>query len=87
MKYKSYNLDEIYGVSLEEYCKLQGITPEDLLKKTETDIEILSKRLRKLIWEEDRLLDPLVEEIERVVSKKRKHLKRLKDWYKNYIKN
>ena len=75
-------LDELYGVNLDEYCKIHNITPEALQRKTEIDIEILSTRLKKLVREEDRLLDPVVEEIERLLDKKRKHLKRLKDWFK-----
>jgi len=76
------NLDEIYGVSLKEYCEIHNTNPDNLIKKTEIDIDILSKHLRKLVWEEDRLLDPITERIERVLSKKRKHLKRLKEWKK-----
>ena len=74
------NLDDLYGITLDEYCKIHNTTKENLIKKTQTDIDILSKRLRKLIYEEDRLLDPLTEEIQDILSKKRKHLKRLKQW-------
>ena len=76
-------LDELYGVTLEDYCKIHDITPEKLIDKTQKDLNLLRKRARKLIYEEDRLLDPLVEEIERVISKKYKHLRRLKDWIRN----
>jgi len=80
MKNQKSTLDLIYGVSLEEYCKIHNTNINELIKKTEIDIELIHKNLRKLIYEEDRLLDPLVDECQMVREKKEKHLKRLKEW-------
>ena len=75
--------DEIYGCTLEEYCKFHNTSIEELKEKTEKDIELLRSNLRKIIYDEERLLDPVTEAIQGLISKKRKHLSRLKDWERN----
>jgi len=74
---------DIYGVSLEEYCQAHGITIEKLIKKVETDIKLLKTRLRDLVNEDEYVVNPLINEVYQVLKKKEKHLKRLKGWKRN----
>ena len=75
-----FTLDEIYGIDLLEYCRIHSTTVEELIKKTEKDIEILKANLKHVVVDEDRVTDPLVNRICKTISKKEKHLKRLKEW-------
>jgi len=74
------SMDKIYGVNLEEYCEFHNTTPDKLMDKTKKDLELLHKNIRHLLYVEDRLLDPLVDDIYDAIRKKEKHLKRLKEW-------
>jgi len=74
---------DIYGVSLEEYCQAHGISVVDLIKKVETDIQLLKTRLRDLVEEDEYAVNPLINEVYQVLKKKEKHLKRLKGWKHN----
>ena len=68
--------DELYGLSLEQYCERHGITIDDLIQKTKTDIDILSERL-------DGIGDFISHEFTTVynaLNGKRKHLSRLEEW-------
>jgi len=77
--------DELYGVDINEYCEKHKITVDDLIKKTEIDIKILKKNLHKHTY-----LEPtnwgLVGSINKLLNKKESHLKRLKQWKKEYEK-
>lgn len=73
--------DELYGVTLDEYCRIHNTTIEKLIKKTEIDIDLLKKRLASLVFA-DEMDIYLVNEVHKLLSKKRKHLKRLKQWKK-----
>jgi len=75
-----FPLDEIFGVDIDGYCKFHGITVDDLMNKSKKDIELLKKRLHTLVHVEDRMLDPVTNEVQKLLNKKEKHLKRLKQW-------
>jgi hypothetical protein len=75
------NYDKLYGVSIDEYCKYHQITIDDLINKTEKDIELLKKNLNKEIYTEPTNWE-LVGSIHSLLLKKEKHLKRLKQWKK-----
>ena len=74
------NYYEIYGVTLEEYCKAHDITVDVLIKKVETDIRLLETRLQELVNKDEYVVNPLINEVFQMLKKKEKHLKRLKGW-------
>jgi hypothetical protein len=39
----SFTLEELYGVEREEYCKITGITPLELIKHLEAEVGMLQK--------------------------------------------
>ena len=81
---KEFSYDQIYGINIDEYCKIQGINIDTLITMIEKDIEIL----RKNLWKETRETLPglenwnLIFEIKKTLDKKEKHLKRLQNWKK-----
>lgn len=74
-------IDDIWG-SKEEYFKLTGLTPQDLLNKTDKEIELLKYRL-SLKVEELKITDPLISAIYEALEKKKKSRERYKKWVKN----
>jgi len=81
---QKFTLDEIYGLSLDEYCYALGVDIDSLIDKNQKEIQILKERLYTLVWGETnktfRKENELIEEIQKYISKKEKHLKRLKNW-------
>ncbi|BCD61710.1 hypothetical protein NrS5_06 [Nitratiruptor phage NrS-5] len=79
------SLDEIYGIGLDEYCRIQGTTPDQLIQKTKTDMVLLKMRLHHLVWHEvqNSHTDELIRVVKEKLERKRKHLERLKKWNKN----
>jgi hypothetical protein len=71
--------DELYGIDINEYCKRHNITVDDLIRKTEVDIEILKNNLHKQTYKEPTDWT-LVGSINKLLNKKEAHLKRLKQW-------
>ena len=79
-----YSYDDIYGVSLDNYCAAHGLTPDDLIKKVKTDIDILKANLSKVLAEKRPYPDNYLETvIFKTIKKKEKHLEHLLDWSKN----
>jgi len=74
-----FSLEELYGVDLQEYCKAHQTTISTLIKKTDTDIKLLKQNLKRLV-KKDLHLTPLCAEVQRLIRKKEKHLKRLKNF-------
>ncbi len=73
-----FTYDDLYGVGIDEYCFRHGITIDDLIHKSEIDIEIMSKNLKRLLT-----TDPsnyLVDSIFFTIAKKRKHIQKLQEW-------
>lgn len=70
--------DELYGMNLDEYCEAHGTTLANLIKKTETDIAILKKKLSKE-WKGGNLTD-LGNRVYSAIQKKEAHKQRLEDW-------
>ena len=87
---KEYTLDELYGVSLEDYCLLHNITYDELISKVKIDINILRKNyeLYSLKNKDDVTYDEvsLAIEISKQINKKNIHLKKLADYKANQIK-
>jgi hypothetical protein len=77
-----YSYDEIYGVNIDEYAALHDTTVQDLIEKTKLDIDILSKRLKYLVKNDDTGSNHLVTVVFNTISKKQKHLSRLEEWQK-----
>jgi len=75
-------MDKLYGVNLTDYCKHHNITINDLINKTKKDIELLEKNLSSLVHKEGLVIDPLIDDVLKLLHKKEKHLKRLKEWKK-----
>ena len=76
------NYDQLYGMTIDEYCKAHNTNVDNLINKTNTDIKLLEKRLKHLVWKDNKLLEPIVGSCFMLLNKKRKHLKRLKKWKK-----
>ena len=70
--------DILYGMDLDEYCKRQGVSIQGLIKKVEIDIEILKGKFKKEY--KGVIPTPLGDEVYTAISKKQKHLERLKEW-------
>jgi len=75
-------VDKLYGIDLTEYCKHHNISIDDLINKTKKDIELLNSNLSSLVHKEGLMVDPLIDDVLRLLRKKEKHLKRLKEWKK-----
>jgi hypothetical protein len=78
-----YSYDELYGVDIEEYCKIHNTTLEDLIQKSEIDIELLRKNMGRLLqedltYEEGYITKVLFD----LIKKKQKHVDHLKMWTK-----
>jgi hypothetical protein len=87
---RDYSYDEIYGVDLDTYCKLQGITIDDLIESVEMDIKILKQNLNHQVWGKKNIEEMdfnLIGTIHAIINKKEKHLKRLKEWKNESSKN
>ena len=50
-------MEKLYGVSLEEYLRRQGMSKEDLEKKIERDIEMLWENYQKYANRQSQLSD------------------------------
>lgn len=72
--------DEIYGMDLDNYCLAHGTTIEDLISKTELDIEILTTRMQEEFPRGSMTFTPLASEIYKLIRKKKNHVTRLKEW-------
>ena len=87
---KEYTLDELYGISLEDYCLLHNVTYDELIEKVKIDISILRKNyeLYSLKNKDDVTYDEvsLAIEISKQINKKNIHLKKLADYKANQIK-
>jgi len=75
-------MDKLYGVNLTDYCKYHNISIDKLINKTKKDIELLEKNLSSLVHKEGLVVDQLIDDVLRLLRKKEKHLKRLKEWKK-----
>jgi len=75
------NYDELYGISIDEYCKYHNTTIDSLISKTSKDIELLKRRLNCLIYEEKvDIGSQLINDVYSLLQKKERHLERLKKW-------
>jgi len=77
----NYTYDDIYGISLDEYCKWHNLKLDDLIKKVQVDIDILKvnldKTLRKKLPYPESYLETVIFQ---TIKKKEKHLQHLLDW-------
>jgi len=64
----AFTLEEIYGVTREEYCELTGITPQELVMHLEAEVAILNKNLCRLN-DEYRSGGPITDEDQRYRAK------------------
>ena len=80
--------DELYGIDIDEYCLRHNTTIDELIRKSEIDIEILYENVDKLIeaerngktaYEDMHLLDT----VSFTINKKYKHIQRLESWNAN----
>jgi len=74
--------EDLYGVSLDEYCKHHGIEPHQLVQKTEKDIQLLKSNLHKHTYDIEPTNWEIVSQIHKLLNKKINHLKRLNKWIK-----
>ncbi len=82
----NYSLEDLYGITLEEYCRKHGhSSPQPLVSKITTDIEILEKNYKNLAERNATLTDKeldLAKEISTLLHKKKQHRQRLQKWLK-----
>lgn len=77
----NYSYDELYGITIDEYCKRHNTTIEEIIQKIKIDLKILHENLGVLLEggmtsENYHLVDTVVA-LER---KKEKHIARLAEW-------
>jgi len=80
MSNSQFTMDDIYGVTLDEYCMLHKVTIDDLIDSVELDIELISKNIRQEVYDNDMQNDALLNTLMEARDSKRKHLKRLVEW-------
>ena len=77
----NFSYDDIYGISLDEYCKWHNLTLDNLIKKVQVDIDILKSNLnftlKKNLPYPESYLETM---IYKTIQKKEKHLQHLLDW-------
>lgn len=73
--------DDLYGMSLSEYCEKHNTNIEALIEKVSIDLEILKKNFEKEYT--GMIPTPLGDRIYASMEKKRKHLMRLQEWKSN----
>ena len=77
----------LYGVSLEEYCQIQGITPQELIEKIERDIRMLWGNYLRYAERNASLTDEelyIAMSIYSKLTSKRQHLEDIKRELSNY---
>ncbi len=76
--------DELYGVNISEYCLAHNTTLEEIISKSEIDIEILKDNLRRLIEQDKSGNFPgvynRITPVHSAIKKKQNHIDKLKDW-------
>ena len=75
------NYKTLYGVSLEEYCQIQGITPKELVEKIERDIKMLWENYQSYAIRNNSLTDEelyIANVIYYKLASKRQHLDDIK---------
>jgi len=81
------NYKTLYGVSLEEYCQIQGITPQELIEKIERDIKMLWENYQSYAERNNSLTDEelyIAMSIYSKLASKRQHLEEIKRELSNY---
>ncbi len=76
-----FTYEQLYGVNLDEYCRLQDTTIEELIKKSNIDIEIMYNNLdillyQKLSHDEGFIIDTIFS----LIRKKQAHIFALQNW-------
>ncbi len=84
----TFSYDEIYGVNLDEYCKLHNTTVDDLIRKSNVDISILHSNLDVLLHK-DLSHDEgyIIDFIFGLIKKKQDHIFKLEAWKSEDFKN
>jgi len=72
----SYNNDEIYGISIGDYCDLHKISIDELIDSVSIDIDILTARLKEI----QDIMNPLSDAVYNLREKKYSHRDRLNEW-------
>ncbi len=75
----AFSNDDIFGISIGEYCEEQGISIDELIESVNTDIRILTARLVEL----GDMMTPLFDEVYSVRRRKYAHRDRLLEWAQN----
>jgi len=79
-----FTYDDLYGVSLDEYCLKQETSLDELIRKIEIDIDLLNQNLeRVLVMQLSHDEGYIVDTIFNLIKKKRNHVERLKEWNLN----
>jgi len=75
--------EDLYGVTLEEYAEAHGMSVEDIISQTRTDIVLLKKNYFRYAKRNHELTDDeqaLVVKIWELVEKKKNHLEGMMKW-------
>ena len=73
----TYTFDEIYGLSIADYCKRHSITLNTLIDRVQLDLDILGESFMREVDSEDTDYY-LTRAIADKIANKKKHLSRLK---------
>ena len=77
-------LEELYGCTLKEYAAYHDTTIEQLINKTQKDIDLLMENYQTNYASRNIHLTPheldIAQAIQLKIAQKRKHLERLKGW-------
>jgi hypothetical protein len=80
----NYTYDDIYGITIDEYCAAHNLTLDDLIYKTKIDIKLLKDNLAAVLKEQRPYPENYIETIIfQTIKKKEKHLEHLLDWNQN----
>jgi len=75
----TFSNDDIFGISIGEYCEEQGISIDELIESVDTDIKILTARLVEI----GDIMAPLFDAVYSVRQRKYIHRDRLLEWAQN----
>ncbi len=78
-----FSYDELYGVDIDEYCKLHETTIAALIRKSQIDIKIMYDNLDSLLHQKLSHDDGfIIDTIFALIRKKEAHIFALEDWQK-----
>jgi len=83
--------DELYGIDIDKYCLAHNTTLDDIIHKSQIDIELLNNNLKRLLIIDKKNLKNKVRDREGIllnhmntlhalIKKKQAHINKMQDW-------